>query len=238
MVNWIKPLTSKTQVNKAGERIRAGTYTDDDLHIVENWRASHAYVMNTFQANLRRRSLGKNITVAQRLKRRRTIFDKLQREPGMKLARMHDIAGFRLIFDDEAELVSFRTDFHTSRMRHKLCNGANDRYNYIERPKISGYRGIHDVFEYDVSSQTGVTWNGHLIEIQYRTKCQHAWATAVEIADFTTSSRIKFSEANQEFEDFFRYARRSSSAHLKTENHAFRSFLIHSVIPAVTLPSL
>ena len=53
MVNWIEPQTSKRQVNKAGDRIRAGMHTDKDVRIVENWRASHAYVLNTFQANLR-----------------------------------------------------------------------------------------------------------------------------------------------------------------------------------------
>lgn len=46
-------------------------------------------------------------------------------------------------------------------------------------------------------------WNGLHVDIQYRTVFQHAWATAVEAADLVTSSRIKFSLAEQRYERFF-----------------------------------
>ncbi len=170
---------------------------------MENWRASHAYVLNTFQTNLRRRAKDKTVTVAQRLKRRPTIFNKLIREPTMQLNTMHDIAGCRLIFTTEQELFEFRDSLQASRSEHKLKYDGEDRYNYIKRPKKSGYRGIHSVYEYKVSTPFGGQWNGLHIEIQFRTVYQHAWATAVEAADFVTSSKIKFSLAEQRYERFF-----------------------------------
>ncbi len=89
----IAPNFSKNQVNRAGRAIRDNVADDSDVACLENWRASHAHLINTFQANLRRRSIGKGYVVGQRLKRRPTIENKLLREPRMQLARMHDIAG-------------------------------------------------------------------------------------------------------------------------------------------------
>src|SRR5262249_55474994 len=148
-------------VDIAGEHIRDGVATQDDVAVLEQWRAAHLYVINTFQASLRnrRRRSGDSISIAQRLKRRPTIVDKLLREPGMALARMHDIAGCRLIFDSIPELESFRAAVHASRARHEHI-GGDDRYNYVMRPKASGYRGIHDVYKYHVRSEAGEKWNG------------------------------------------------------------------------------
>ena len=67
-------------------------------------------MLNTFQVILRGRTRGKGIVVAQRLKRRNTIIDKLDRESKMQLFRM-DVAGCRLIFADIAELRDFRAKF-------------------------------------------------------------------------------------------------------------------------------
>ncbi len=203
MVTWIEPKYSRNRINTAGDRIRKDQSEEEDLLVMENWRASHAYILNTFQFNLRNKPKDFDVTIAQRLKRKNTVFDKLKRNPGMKLARMHDVAGCRLIFKSEEAINNFRRVFHESRFHHVLRNGENDRYNYIENPKSSGYRGVHDVFEYKVSSERGQIWNGLLVEIQYRTVYQHAWATAVEVADLITTRRIKFSEADADHADFF-----------------------------------
>lgn len=199
----IAPLHSKTQVTKAGNRIREGNATAGDLEILENWRASHSHVMNTFQANLRRRTRDYEYLVGQRLKRRVTIIDKLTRQPGMNLSRMHDIAGCRVIFPSVSELVKFRSDFIDSRAKHERLTAERDQFNYLENPKHSGYRGIHDVYRYQSYAQSSEAWSGLLIEVQYRTRAQHAWATAVEIADLLTKSRGKFSEGTDEYQEFF-----------------------------------
>ncbi|MBA4792265.1 MAG: RelA/SpoT domain-containing protein [Phenylobacterium sp.] len=197
---------SKGQLDRAGERIRSGSGTPNDMALLDNWRASHLYVLNTFQSSLRfRRSRfeqGEKITIAQRLKRRPTIIDKLGREQGMSLSRMHDIAGCRLIFPDLATMFSFREGVLSSRAAHELV-GGKDRYNYIDTPKASGYRGIHDAYKYNVGSTGGVKWNGLRVEIQYRTVVQHAWATAVEISDIVNATRLKFSQANKDISRLF-----------------------------------
>jgi len=201
----IFPSYSKTRVNRAGNHIRDDTSTSEDIEILENWRASHIHVLNTFQANLRNRSQGTNTIVAQRLKRKPTIIDKLNREPKMQLARMHDIAGCRLIFQNTRRLLEFRKHFLQARFDHKRKFSEDDRYNYIEDPKSSGYRGIHDVYEY-VGSRGGKSWDGLLVEIQYRTKFQHAWATAVEVVGNISENQPKFNRGAEDHIEFFRIA--------------------------------
>ena len=154
--------------------------------------------LNTFQSILRNRTRGRPIHVAQRHKRRSTIFGKLDRLPGMQLARMDDVAGCRVIFDSIANLHSFRESFHKAKFNHQPKNDP-DKYDYIKRPKATGYRGIHDVYEYDVNSEVGRPLKGLLVEIQYRTLVQHAWATTVEVIGLITESQPKFEEGDTRY---------------------------------------
>jgi len=193
------PGGSKTRVNKAGDAVRNANPTDDDLAVIDSWRAAHREVLNTFQANLRRRARGKKITVAQRHKRKKTIFDKLSRFPNMLLSRMDDIAGCRLIFRNLKELHQFRESFHKARFKHNRRNDP-DKYNYIKKPKSDGYRGIHDVYDYNVNSIQGKNLKGLNVEVQYRTLPQHAWATAVEVIGFVTTSQPKFKKGDKRYE--------------------------------------
>lgn len=193
------PGWSKSRVTRAGERIRQGNATADDLLVVEEWRAAHRGVLNTFQAILRNRTMGTKISVAQRHKRKTTIFDKLTRLPGMQLARMDDVAGCRLIFSSISDLQAFRSKFHRARFNHKLRNEPG-KYNYLRHPKPTGYRGIHDVYEYNVNSEAGKALAGLYIEIQYRTLVQHAWATAVEVIGSITQSQPKFQRGDTRYE--------------------------------------
>ncbi len=178
--------------------MRSGAATADDLEVIEAWRAAHRAVLNTFQAILRTRLKDRNVIVAQRHKRKNTIFDKLQRLPGMQLARMDDVAGCRLIFRNLKELQRFRKEFHAARFKHKMRNDPG-KYDYIARPKNTGYRGIHDVYEYDVNSESGKNLKGLYVEIQYRTLVQHAWSTAVEVVGFITESQPKFEKGDDRY---------------------------------------
>jgi putative GTP pyrophosphokinase len=193
------PGGSKSRVNRAGDQIRHGEPTTEDLDVIDEWRAAHRAVLNTFQAILRNRTRDTEITVAQRHKRKRTIFDKLMRLPKMQLSRMDDVAGCRLIFRSVKELNEFRANFHKARFNHKRRN-ETDKYDYLARPKSSGYRGIHDVYEYDVKSDVGRSLTGLYVEIQYRTLVQHAWATAVEVIGFITESQPKFQVGDKRYE--------------------------------------
>jgi putative GTP pyrophosphokinase len=117
----------------------------------------------------------------------------------MQLARMDDVAGCRLIFRDIKSLYAFRGEFHDARFDHKRRNDV-DKYDYIKVPKSTGYRGVHDVYEYNVRSEVGRPLAGLYVEIQYRTLVQHAWATAVEVVGLITESQPKFQKGDLRYE--------------------------------------
>ncbi|MBK5263817.1 MAG: RelA/SpoT domain-containing protein [Alphaproteobacteria bacterium] len=204
--NYIPPKYSKSRVNRAGKAFADSKPASEDYNVIENWRTSHAYLLNTFQATLRGKARGKDIIVAQRLKRRPTIIGKLRRFPDMQLSRMHDIAGCRVIFRSIQELNAYRTQMHKARFQHVRKAPDEDRWNYIRNPKPSGYRGIHDVYEYKSKVIGGAPWNGLALEIQYRTQVQHAWATAVEVASLVTHNNPKFDQGSPEVIEFFKLA--------------------------------
>lgn len=206
------PWGSKGRINRAGENLRKmarnkdpEALNPDDALYLDVWRSAHRNVLNTFQAILRNRTRKSGIVVAQRLKRRVTIIDKLEREPYMQLARMDDVAGCRLIFPSIKELQLFRGEFQRARFNHQRKNSL-DKYDYIKRPKPLGYRGIHDVYEYRTTSVKGAPLKGLLLELQYRTRCQHAWATSVEIMTHLTGFEPKFNRGDQNHIEFLRLA--------------------------------
>ena len=87
------PGGSRSRVNMAGNNVRNGCATHDDWRVIDDWRAAHRGVLNTFQAILRTRTRGSKTVVGQRHKRRSTIVGKLKRFPSMQLSRMDDVAG-------------------------------------------------------------------------------------------------------------------------------------------------
>lgn len=117
----------------------------------------------------------------------------------------NNVAGCRLIFPSIKELNAFRGEFEWARFNHKRKNHP-DKYDYIKRPKPLGYRGIHDIYEYATTSVKGAPLKGLLIELQYRTRCQHAWATSVEIMTHLTGFEPKFNRGDQNHIEFLRLA--------------------------------
>lgn len=192
------PGGSKSRVNAAGAAVRQGRATFDDQLVIEEWRSAHTAVINTFQALLRNRAKAVGAVVAQRLKRKATIFDKLTRLPNMELSRMDDVAGCRIIFRDVITLSEFRLKLHEARFAHVLKNDP-DKYNYIKRPKPDGYRGIHDIYSYQVKSSEGRHLQGLNIELQYRTLIQHTWSTTVEILSYVTGHDPKYHRGDQRY---------------------------------------
>ena len=198
-VDKLFPGGSRKRVSRAGDAVRDKVPTAEDLVVIEQWRAAHAYVLNSFQALLRGRTRNQDVVVAQRHKRRSTITGKLRRHPQMRLHRMDDVAGCRLIFRSIEQLYEFREGIHKARFKHELRNDP-DQYDYIKRPKPDGYRGIHDIYKYDVNSVHGEAYKGLQIELQYRTIYQHAWATCVEVVGFVTSSNPKFKSGDERYQ--------------------------------------
>lgn len=174
------------------------------MGVFDNFRALHAMPLNTFQALLRTRivRLGiKGFIVAQRIKRKPTILDKLHRFADMQLKRMHDIGGIRAILPSIKELEILKDLYldKSQKLSHRLVR-IDD---YIQKPKESGYRGVHLVFSYHTSHPEKRDYEGLRIEMQMRTELQHIWATAVEIFEAFMGENFKSSKGQQEWLDFF-----------------------------------
>ena len=216
-----KPPENKTAIRKAGRNIANEDALEADFDLVDRWRSSHSYVINTFQIWLRRKIIASGLRAefAQRLKRRNTVIDKLGRkdENGKLLIEdvvsMNDFAGCRIIFENIEDLNKFRVFMRsnkvTKNVKHTL-KYEDTKYDYIENPRKSGYRGVHVVYKHmprgAKRKEARKPWDGLLVEVQYRTKAQHAWATAVEISDLIDRENTKFSLKNTERGDFFAIA--------------------------------
>lgn len=201
---FVKPHYSKNQINRAGDilvtpesfSLKDRQWADD---VLANWRACHGYPLNTFQATLRQKlkSVDANAIVAQRLKRAPSIVLKLQRFEGMKLARMQDIGGLRAVVSSVAKLKKLETAYREAHFKHVLISSKN----YLDEPKDDGYRGIHLIYRY--SNEGAPDYTGLSLELQLRTKLQHAWATAVETMGTFLGQALKSGQGEQEWRGFF-----------------------------------
>ena len=185
-------------INKAGENIRAGDEQNYEPAIIDEWRAAHLHVINTFQGNIKKKIRNKKIHFALRHKSLNAIAAKIRQEPDLLLEDMKDVAGGRLIFRNLAELNEFRDGFLKSKFTHTLA----ETLDCVKDPASSGYRGIHDVYAFDPSSSKRKHSAGLYIELQYRTACQHAWASAVEVVGQSAGENGDLTEAQTQWFKF------------------------------------
>lgn len=200
---WVEPQYTKNQVDRAAQHLIAGPNSEDELvealAIINNWRSSHSFPLNTFQVGLRRRArqVDNDVLVAQRIKRLSSIEAKLTRFRTMKLSQMQDIGGCRAVVRDVARVQDLVELHRTSALKHKLLRTDD----YIATPQKSGYRGVHLIYRYN--SDRSETYNGLQIEIQLRSQLQHAWATAVETVGTFLKQALKASQGHAEWLRFF-----------------------------------
>ena len=197
---WEVPRYSGNQINKAGKIIADSFSTpkerEEALKILNNWRAAHAYPLQVICSNLRQKN--PDAIVVQRLKRLESITGKIQRFPEMQLYKMQDLGGCRVIVDTIEQVYEAIDKYKSSRIRHILKR----EYDYIANPKESGYRSYHMVYQFHSESKD--TYNKNMfIEIQFRTKLQHMWATAVEMMGIYTKSNLKSSQGDYDILRFF-----------------------------------
>jgi hypothetical protein len=220
-MKWIDPQYSKKKVKRAGESLVSpdsdADQIDQSMEVLSNWRASHAYPMHAILIFLRRKSskTDSRSIVVQRLKRTPSILNKLKRYPGMKLHRMQDIGGCRSVVSTTSKAEQLSAKIQNSRTRHTLHKVDN----YIESPKPSGYRGIHLVYKYNGSKKQ---YQDYFVELQIRSKIQHAWATAVEIVDTFTNQALKASQGHNDWLNFFKYV---SAQFSKLENRSVGKYV-------------
>ena len=199
---WRTPVNTQSEIKAAGRVIRHGDETSDAwrnaLVVVDDWRAAHAFPMQVIYANLRNMMKGRRGFVAQRLKRLASIVPKLQSNTVLNLWKMQDLGGCRVVTDTLKAVYQAESRFRVSRIRHVLVK-VND---YIVQPKKSGYRSLHAVYQYH-SDRNPIYNNNMLIEIQFRTRMQHMWATAVETMGLYKGLRLKSGEGTKEINRFF-----------------------------------
>lgn len=219
---WVKPEHTRGEIDRAGEFLVdessiASRYGENDdvegylyeaerqYEVINNWRSSHSYPLQIIKMTLltRAKRVDSQTIVAQRIKRLSSIKAKLDRNPNMKLSQMQDLGGCRAI------LGTPRRVFELANIYEKAAGKNPDRpqlikpYDYIRNPKPDGYRSLHFVFKYNTPAEGPAIYNGHRIEIQLRSRLQHAWATAVETVSTFTGQALKSNVGDEAWKRFF-----------------------------------
>jgi len=168
---------SKSQVDKLGERLKKGPLMDEDLRLLDEFRHSFGAAYQTVLGYLRTKPLPSR---GRPEKSTQSIVAKLRREK-MRLSRMQDIAGCRVIvpnrFMQNYWVKSISADFSLGMVKDRR-----------ERPSF-GYRAVHLIVPID----------GKAVEIQVRTELQQLWAELSEKAFDVVHPEIKYGGGPSEF---------------------------------------
>lgn len=188
---------SKSKIRRAGSTIRRiGTDANpgDDaiveaLETCQRYRSCFADPTRKVLDIVNQLCIENDITSenTSRLKRLRTIVEKLAvREDGLDLSRMRDLGGCRAVVVDLAavrKLESFVCAYPEF--------GSVKPIDYIEEPRVSGYRSLHLIIDMD----------GLPVELQIRTLRMHDWAQLVENWSMTTEFNLKQDSMSTDQED-------------------------------------
>lgn len=209
-MEYVVPQNSRAKIDAAGKTLISTTASaaekDEALAIINNWRSSHSFPLNSFHVTLRDRAkrVDASFVTAQRLKRLSSIEAKLQRFDKMLLSRMQDIGGCRAVLKSVALVDELAQTYKKSTAKNpKRRAEFVGQKDYIRNPKPDGYRSVHLVYKYRSPSKQHEIYNGLKIEIQLRTQLQHAWATAIETVGTFTQQALKSSQGQQEWLRFF-----------------------------------
>jgi len=203
---FVKPKFDKSDINRAGRILATANPNDKDwswaYEVLANWRACHGYPINTFQALLRKRAkaIEPNAIVAQRLKRAPSVVAKLQRFTTMNLSQMQDIGGLRAVVSNVSSVRKLEREYRETKFKHELVSSKN----YIDDPKDDGYRSVHLIYKY--ANNLAPKYKGLLLELQFRSNLQHAWATAVETMGTFLGQALKSGQGEAQWHEFFKIA--------------------------------
>lgn len=203
---WAIPVYDRKEVDSAGKKLAQLEFpviTNDGINalsVINNWRSSHSYPLNTFQITLRSRArkIEKDVIIAQRIKRLDSVHAKLARMPSMRMSQMQDIAGCRAVFKKMSSVQKLIKQYKSSKFDHEF----KSEKDYIKNPKPDGYRCNHLVYVYKGDGHTRY-YTGLQVEIQIRTELQHAWATSVEAVGIFTKQALKSNQGDHEWLRFF-----------------------------------
>jgi ppGpp synthetase/RelA/SpoT-type nucleotidyltranferase len=154
---------SKSALDRLGARLAMATRASDDAldQLAEVIRA-YQVVLDEVKTQLV--ELGFSPTT--RVKTKGTLIEKLQRESGMRLSRVQDLAGARIVVSDRMEQDHARDTI----CGHFTPAGHDCRVRDRRKDPSHGYRAVHVI----------VQFGGIPVEIQIRTELQDSWAQIVE----------------------------------------------------------
>lgn len=153
---------SNAEVDRLGDRLRSSTsISQADLQLLQSLREEYEVALHAAQQLILDTFPGAQ--VSSRLKTVHTTVDKLRREAGMKLSRMQDIAGLRLVED----MSLIRQDRVAQQVATVLGEGR-----IVDRRAVPsyGYRAVHVYAKF----------HDRRLEVQIRTRLQDRWAQIVE----------------------------------------------------------
>ncbi|RVC61567.1 hypothetical protein EN759_29060, partial [Mesorhizobium sp. M00.F.Ca.ET.038.03.1.1] len=212
MAGLPRPMYSKSEIVNAGKVLRENLTRDAiptiqearGLHIVQafaiahSWRDAHMLPLLRVRMELSRKlkHVEKDAVAAARLKRMASIRRKLQRP--ITLYQMQDIAGCRAILRSMKEVDRLVGVYRNGGTAHSI----QSEDDYISRPKKDGYRSHHFILKFCGNGEEEI-FNRQTVEVQLRTRLQHAWATAVESVGLIRHENIKGGEGDTDWRRFF-----------------------------------
>lgn len=211
MSNWIEPRFNRGRVDAAGSALLSFFNNPSELPFgeavyeaslaVNNWRLSHQFPLQVLKMNLLKRSkkFDNGALVYQRIKRYRSIVNKLIRNSNMKLSQMQDIGGCRAVLRSVKQINDLVKVYEQKPTQSEFVR----KYDYIAVPKPDGYRSVHLVYKYRSVYANRASFDGLRIEIQIRSRLQHAWASAVETVSNFTGQALKSNIGQDSWKRFF-----------------------------------
>jgi putative GTP pyrophosphokinase len=164
-------LLVSASIDRLGNRLEAGSPTEADLRLLEDFRRSFKTAYREVVGGIRS-TLAVEVT-GRPAKSTRSLVEKLRRE-SIRLSQMQDIAGCRLVVKD-----AFHQDIGVMVLPVMFANArVEDRRS---KPN-HGYRAVHVI----------ATIDGKRIEIQLRTELQHQWAEWSEKCADVLDPAIKY----------------------------------------------
>ncbi len=182
---------TNSQIKKLGKRLRKDSEaypTDEDLKLLDEFRQTYDDIDEKagaiIKGFLESEKGHKCVFTPRKRKTPQSIIDKLKRSPNMALYNMQDIAGGRIVLEDNTDDIKNIKEMLVQAFAQYDLDILND--DIKERNK-HGYRAIHII----------VKDNKKCYEIQLRTFAQDIWANLVEeLCD--KSNSLKYGGTKQE----------------------------------------
>ena len=152
-------MKSNTYYNNVYKLISEDFNSRQAHEVIREWRSHNIYTLDIASKLLERivKNLNlKNCYIGQRLKRLVSIKQKLVKSKGMRLTKMQDIVGVRLVVNDLKELAKVVKLLQEGKILGKNISLVRE-FNYIKKPKEDGYRSYHITFEV-TNSHKGVEY--------------------------------------------------------------------------------